>query len=235
MLMICWFYCMPFAHLLFYAAAPIMLVFAAFMLRRGVLRARRGLRLAAFVVMFVAAIKIWIFDLRALHGDALCTAARKAWWLCSRGGFASLSLLGLVALVASCGGIFLLYRRYLRDRPPMLRRPEQAHMRYWANASMTVVVVMILWTLAPWVASLTVGDTPAFFAVLQWQHFAAAGAVVLLAAFWRAEGCQWNQRAQGTRYGRQFATWSPRDTLWTAAFLYLVTLMFSYVAHDVLK
>ena len=67
MLMICWFYCMPFAHLLFYAAAPIMLVFAAFMLRRGVLRARRGLRLAAFVVMFVAAIKIWIFDLRALH------------------------------------------------------------------------------------------------------------------------------------------------------------------------
>ena len=116
-------------------------------------------------------------------------------------------------------------------------RPEDVGLRFWANLSLFFVFAMIVWTLAPWVGSLTVGYVPKIFITLQWQHFAIANLLLLLVGFWKVESCNWQFDPKEKKENRSMQaaqSWTPRDTLWLNVFLYLITLALSYVAHDVL-
>lgn len=238
MLMICWFYCGPFVKLLYYALAPLMALFALFMLRRGVIRDNRAMRTRAFIVVFAACIKMFIFDLQELQAAIFCnTALGNILPLCSRGGFLFFGLLRIAALLASCMLVFHFYRRYLHCRARGLRPPHAVHMRVWANGALAAVLVLGVWTTLPWIGTLTTGTVPAIFGAVSWQLLAVLSGGLLLAAFWRAEECDWDPARH--RHGRglnaeETATWTPRDTLWTTAFIYLVTLAMAYVTHDVL-
>lgn len=257
MLMICWFYCIPFAKLLYFALSPLLFVFALFMLKRGLRRARTGLRQGAFLVMFLSIVKLFVFDIRMLRQEIMCGKAMSAWpQACSGNGFKAAELGGLLLLFFCSLALFHFYRIYL----PNVKRPaltaDDVNLRSWANVSLVSVSAMIIWTLAPWVGFLTVGSVPALFSVVQWQHFAIANLVLLLIGFWKAESCDWGYHtwleqkggqppspARGKAGAGRHATrhnfqtdggWTPRDTLWLNVFLYLITLALSYVGHDVL-
>lgn len=246
MLMLCWFYCIPFMKMLYYAAAPLLALFALFVLKRGIFRARVGLRQIAFMLLLVAAMKFWIFDLRDLDEHLVCGTGIKALQaLCTPTGF---KVIGIVGLFGLCGTSYVLlhyYRATFRNQPPRLVPPEQLHMRTLANTTMMLVIGLILWTLAPWVGTLVIGDVPPYLMGRTWQYWSLVCIVLLLVGFWRAEGCDWTgsqrgvnqsrQRAMGIRPGSHAsAAWTPRDTLWMAGFLFLITLALTYVGHDVL-
>ncbi len=245
MLMLCWFYCIPFMKMLYYAAAPLMAVFALFVLKRGIYRARPGLRQTAFAILFFAAVKMWVFDLRDLDEHVVCaTGIRAVEALCTPAGFKVIGVVGLLGLCATSYLLFHFYRITLHNRAPRLVAPETLGMRRWANMTMLLVVGLICWTLAPWVGTLIVGEVPDILIGRTWQYWSLACIVMLGVGFWRAESCDWTggrssnasrQRAMGIRPGSHAsAAWTPRDTLWMAGFLFVITLMLSYVAHDVL-
>jgi hypothetical protein len=240
MLMLCWFYCIPFAKLLYFALAPLLFVFGLFALKRGIYRQRAGLRLASFLLMFVSALKFFVFDIRLLKTDLLC-AGGLGWapQLCQRGVMILIDLAGLIAMCLVSFVIFHFYRRTLPNSKPPRLRPEDVNLRSWANASLLTVCAMIVWTLAPWVSSLLIGSVPALFSILQWQHFAIINVILLVIGFWKVESCDWTITAADGRVRRidsaqAAASWTPRDTLWMNVFLFLVTLALSYVAHDIL-
>ena len=243
MLMICWFYCLSFAKVLYYASAPLLFVFSLFVLKRGIFRARAGLRETAFAIMLCAAVKVFVFDVRTLDQYVVCaTGIRAVEALCSPIGFKVIGVLGLLGLCGCAYAIFYFYRATLRNKPPRLQSPEAIGIRHWANASMTGVIVLMCWTLVPWIGSLTVGSVPDIFIGRAWQYIALVCVGMLLTGFWRAESCDWvggknaaGQRAGGIRPGSYAsAVWTPRDTLWMAVFLFLGTIALSYVGHDVL-
>ena len=245
MLMLCWFYCIPFMKMLYYASAPLLAVFALFVLKRGVYRARPGLRQAAFALLFFCAVKMWVFDLRDLDEHVVCATGLKAVQaLCTPIGFKVIGVIGLIGLCATSFVLFHFYRATLHNRPPRLVSPEEMGIRRWANITMLLVVGLICWTLAPWVGTLIVGDVPQILMGRTWQYWSLICIVMLLVGFWRAESCDWvggrrsnaaQQRAMGIKPGSHAsAAWTPRDTLWMAVFLFLITLMLSYVGHDVL-
>lgn len=236
MLMLCWFYCIPFAKLLYFAISPLLVIFALFVLKRGIRLQRVGLRQAAFLLIFLSAVKVCGFDVHTLRGDILCGS--EAYWPilpCNAKGFAMLQLLGIVVLFALSAIIFHFYRIYLPNRKFPKLKPEDVNLRFWANLSMLAVCAMMMWTMAPWVGYLTVGGVPAIFTTIKWQHFALVNLALLLVGFWKSESCQWEFTSDKKNKGlhtRQ--NWTPRDTLWLNIFLYLITLALSYVAHDVL-
>lgn len=243
MLMLCFFYCIPFAKLLYFAFGPILFIFGLFALKRGVRMGRLGLRQTAFVFMFLSAVKIFIFDLRFAKFYLLCEKKiSSALFNCSSKGMKLFEFTGLVFLVLSCAVLFQFYRGYMRPTKPKVLQPSEVNLRFWANLGMASVSAMIIWTLAPWIGFLTVGSVPKIFSVLQWQHFAIANITLLLIGFWKAESCSWeyaapdrkNPAKNKARSAYTKGGWSPRDTLWLNVFLYLVTLALSYVAHDIL-
>lgn len=238
MLMLCWFYCIPFAKFLYFAIGPILLVFSFFMLRRGIYNARPGLRQTAFMLMFAVCIKIFISDIRLLKKEILCTLSPSITDnFCNGSGVMILETLGLVFILVSSLVLFHFYRTYAHVSKPSRVTPEEGGMRFWANLTMMSVLFMTVWQLAPWVGYLTVGGIPKIFDMVPWQALAIINLFILLKGFWTAEGCKWTTDVK-TRSGRSIShngmTWSPRDTMWMAVFIYLVTLGLSYVAHDVL-
>ena len=72
MLMMCWFYCIPFAKGLFFASAPLILLFSLFVLKRGIRQSRLGLRQLAFVLMFIAIMKLFTVDIYLSRDTFLC-------------------------------------------------------------------------------------------------------------------------------------------------------------------
>lgn len=236
MVMLCWFYCIPFAKLMYFSSAPLLLVFALFMIKRGVRHARRGLQNAGFIMIFLALLKICIFDLRMLNDEFLCasdlemakTTCNDLW---KKGSEAA----GLLLLVLASGVLFLVYGRLARIRVPTTQTPEEVNLPFWANLALYAVVLMTVWQLAPWVGYLTVGSVPKIFAVVSWQVLAIMNVVLLLYAFWVSESCNWEYNVRQKDRSRHLnKSWTQRDTLWMAVFIYLVTLALSYVAHDVL-
>lgn len=238
MLMLCWFYCIPFAKFLYFASAPLVGVVALFALKRGVRQGRVSLRQTAFFLLFLCAVKVCLFDIRMLKKELLCGAASQAVREagCSTAGFVAAELAGLILMLASSFVLFHYYRKFMNARPSRLVTPAEAGVGIWANLSMGAVVAMVVWQMAPWVGYLTVGSVPAIFAALPWQALAVVNLALLLTGFWKAEGCAWDydvtQRARAAHLNK---TWNPRDTLWMATFVYLLTLALSYVAHDVLR
>lgn len=236
MLMLCWFYCIPFAILFYFAFGPLLFVFSMFAVKRGLRQARKGLRKASFIFMFLSAVKVFIFDIRMGEKYLFCDKKIRLPMIdCSPFGFrvaefASLLLLALVSMV-----LFHYYGVYVPERKRKVLQPEDVNLRFWANLGVLSVVAMIIWTMAPWVGSLLVGSVPKMFTVVQWQHFAIGNFLLLLIGFWKAESCSWEYNSTD-KANRKYMTggWTPRDTLWLNSFLYLITLGLSYVAHDVL-
>lgn len=236
MLMICWFYCIPFAKFLFFALSPILLIFAMFVLKRGTMNARRGLRQAAVFLMFAVAVKICLADIYFGKEYLLCeTTLLGGLTGCDGKGFRMLQFSGLVLLVISSLALFQFYRAIMPEKKVKSISPEQVQLRFWANLSLTAVLMMMVWQLAPWVGFLTVGSVPGIFTAVPWQHLALVGLGLILTGFWKSESCVWSyEKSRKEKMSHVHNSWTPRDTLWTTVFLYLITLALSYVAHDVL-
>ncbi len=238
MAMLCWFYCIDFAWFLYYAFAPVLFIVSLFILKRGIRNARAGLRSAAFSLMFAAVIKICIFDVRTLGKEILCTVNQALSDVgCNTTGQKMLEFGGLLFLVFASFGLFLAHKKFMQIKAPSIKTPEEVNLRFWANVCLAATMGMVIWQCAPWVGSLTVGQTPAIFEKISWQSVAIINLSLILFGFWKAESCTWNYdvRKRKERGAHLNETWTARDTLWMTVFIYLVTLALSYVAHDVLK
>ncbi|HRI76124.1 MAG: hypothetical protein H3C49_00575 [Alphaproteobacteria bacterium] len=236
MLALCWFYCIPFAKFLYFASAPILIVFALFMLKRGVSLARAGLRKWALALIFISLIKICAFDVRALGDDLLCTVNEQLSEVgCNRRVFQALQVFALIFLVASSFVLFQVNRMFANVKTSTQLKPDDVQLGFWSKLVLMSVCVMVVWQCAPWVGYLTVGKVPDIFMKVPWQWFAIGNLLLLLYGFWRAESCNWNYEVKHKqRMAHLNQTWTQRDTLWMCVFIYLVALALSYVAHDVL-
>ena len=232
MLMMCWFYCIPFAKGFFFASAPLTLLFSLFVLKRGIRQSRAGLRQFAFLLMFIALLKMFTLDIYLLRDYLLCTFEKCH----DTGFFKTVQGAGLIALVL--GGLFLfnLYRNFAQDRRQKATTPEQVHLSFWANFSIMLVMLLILWLAAPWAGYLTVGHVPNFFRKVPWQHLAILNVLVLLLGFWKLEDCIWiyNPRDK-IKKSHQINVWTAKDTLWVSVVLFVIALAFSYASNDVLS
>jgi hypothetical protein len=239
MIMMCLYYCIPFAKIFFFIFSVLLFVFALFMLKRGVRQSRPKLRQWAFFTMFLALLKFFTADLFFLKEKLLCDF-RLFNLGCGAAGFQKLQALGLIGLTVVSLFLFNFYRNYIHERKALEVPPEQTNLRLWANISMTFVMVVILWLAAPWVGYLTVGHIPKLFMEVPWEYLAVANAIALLIGFWKLEDCLWayqhSSKKDTDKKKRHHVnnTRTPKDTLWLAAILFLITLAFSYASHDVL-
>ncbi len=232
MIMLCWFYCIPFAKFLYFATAPLFLVFSLFMLKRATRAGRPLLKKIAFSFITLSIFKIFLFDVRALKQDIICSMHEES---CTQKTMDMIDLLSLGLLIGSLYLTYHYYGVFMRIKKEKPQTPEQAHLPFWANATMCMVMLMVVWQLAPWVGYLTIGSIPAVFLALPWQFLAMINLVLLMIAFWRSENCVWDYDVTNKKtMGHLNKTWTAKDTLWTAVFIYLITLALSYVAHDVL-
>ncbi len=235
MLMLCWFYCIPFAILFYFALGPLLLLFSMFAVKRGMRQRRMGLKKASFIVMFLSAIKLFIFDIRMTEEYIICEKKLLPFLECGAGGFRMLEFAGIIALVITSVVLFHFYGVCMPDRKPKVYLPKDVNLRLWANLGLFSVFAMIIWTMAPWVGALSVGYVPKIFSVVQWQHFAVLNTLLLLIGLWKVESCSWEYSSSDKSNRKQVAGgWTPRDTLWLNFFLFLITLALSYVAHDIL-
>ncbi|MDE1152486.1 MAG: hypothetical protein PW788_08110 [Micavibrio sp.] len=122
--------------------------------------------------------------------------------------------------------------------PPKKQRdtkPEEVHLRFFANVAFISILVMIAWQLAPWVGYLTVGCIPKLFTYIRWQELAIFDLCALAVGFWKLESCVWKFNVYEKKKMQHLQnTWTPKDTLWMSVFLYLLTIGLAYVSHDVL-
>lgn len=240
MLMLCWFYCIPFAKFFYFSLSGIILVIAMFMLRRGIYRDRRKLRLWAFLLMFLSALKAFVVDLRITKQYLICDYAPSkkldiAPFGCDRLGMMLADMLGLGIFLLVCIILLHFFRRHVNDvRKPLT--PDQVSLKFWVRLSSILLVGMIIWLSAPWVGYLTVGHVPAIFLSVPWQAFAIINLLLLINGFWRSECCIWNYDLKNRKDSKHLHdSWTPRDALWMNVFLYLIALALSYVAHDILS
>lgn len=232
MLTICWFYCIPFAKGLFFALSPLLFLFSLFMLKRGIRQSRPLLRQAAFLLMFLAALKLFTVDIYFLK-DRLCGLFAPD---CNATGFKILQAGGLVALTLTGLLLAQIYRSFIRNRRQAVIASEQMRLKCWSNLSIFLVLGLIFWLAAPWAGFLTVGHVPKLFMEVPWQYLAIMNVVVLLISFWKLEDCSWTYNpADKSRKAHSHRVWTAKDTLWLSAILFLITLVFSYASHDVLS
>lgn len=237
MVMLCWFYCIPFMEFLYYAAGPALFIFSLFVLKRGIRMARKNLRTLSYGLMAISAIKVFLFDLHLYNQDLFCGfSASLKQIACNPDMLAASKVIGILFLLLSGFGIYSLQRRYAEVHGVTTTTIEAVRLRFWANTSMWCVSIMVLWQLAPWVGSLTVGYVPAVFTAVPWQMLAFVNMALLLVGFWKVESCNWvRSRGQNTTKLRYVNNvWTPKDTLWMSLSVFLVTLALSYVAHDVM-
>jgi len=232
MLMMCWFYCIPFAKGFFFAAGPLALLFSLFVLKRGLRQSRAGLRQFSFLLMFLALLKMCTVDIYLLREYVMCTFDKCH----DTGFFKTVQGAGLVVLVLCSLLLFNFYRSFAHGRRQAEITPEQVHLSFWANLSIMLVMLLILWLAAPWVGYLTVGHVPDFFMDVPWQTLALLIVVVLLIGFWKLEDCLWEfHAADKTKKRHQINVWTSKDTLWVSVILFAITLAFSYASNDVLS
>lgn len=234
MLMMCWFYCIPFAKGLFFALSLLLILFSLFALKRGVYQERFRLRQMAFILMFFAFVKIFTVDLYLLKDKLLCGRGEWSATACTTNGVKVLQAAGLGALVLCSVILFHFYRRFIYERQRKLRTPEQVHLRAWANISMVLVMILIFWLAAPWLGYLTVGHIPQVFMQVPWQHLALLTMMVLLIGFWKLEDCHPIHEGSGKKK-QVTQVWMAKDTLWLSVILFLIVLAFSYASNDILS
>lgn len=233
MLMMCWFYCGPLVKGLFFALSPLLIVFAFFILKRGIRQSRLALRQGAFILIFLSILKILILDLYLLRESLLC----KSGWLqsgCTATGFIILQVLGLVVLVSASLFLFKTYHSFIRNPRQLQMTSQQAHLDLWANMGMGLAGLLIIWLAAPWIGYLTVGHVPQLFMQVPWQLLAFVDMLVLLTGFWKLEDCRVVPYSV-TRNRKSVRVWTPKDTLNLAVILFVITAALSYVSSDVLS
>lgn len=237
MIMLCWFYCISFAKFFYFAIAPLLFVLSLFMLRRGISMARISLRQRAFLLMFVALVKACLFDIRMLKKEMLCAVDPRVEQIaCNSDGLIAVDILGLVLLLLGSFILLHYYRLYLHVEHKTKLRPEDMNLKFWANLAWWGVIAMAAWQAAPWVGYLTIGRIPAIFMQVPWQSLALLNFILLLTGYWKIEGCAWehvrDKKLRRVQHADQ--TWNARDTIVMATLVYIVVLMLSYAAHDVL-
>ena len=233
MFMLCWFYCVPFLHFLYYAVGPFLFIYALFVRRRGVYRGDDGLEKLACILMGIASVKVFLADMRSLGRDLLC-ASDLSGMVCNGFGWQALQMTGFLMLT---GSLYLTWNHFRRagDRRAPLFVTRAAQVRFWANAGMALVIFMAVWQLSPWFFYLVIGRLPFVFTIVPWAPLTTAALIVLLMGFWKLEACPeyfGGGREPGQRRSKN--VWTPRDTLWLAIFIYAITLGLSYVAHDIM-
>jgi len=235
MLVMFWFYGVSFVKWLFFASSLLLLLFSVFALKRGVRQSRKMLRDVAFFLMLTAFLKIFIVDVYMLKKYLLCDINVSSSF-CNATGFKIFQMSGLVLLVLCSLGLFNVYRYFINDKYQIELIPEQVNLKFWANISMVLVIILILWLMAPWAGYLTVGYVPKIFMDVPWQHLAFLETILLLIGFWKLEDCRWiyDPEKKGKKAYINNA-WTPKDTLWLSFTLFLITLAFSYASNDALS
>ena len=235
MLMMCWFYGVPFVKGLFFTSSLLLFLFSVFALKRGVRQSRSALRGVAFFLMFIAFLKLFTVDVYILKEYLLCDLGVFPFF-CSAKGFKIFLMTSLLVLALCSFGLFNVYRYFVNDREQVEFTPEQVKLELWANTSIFLVIVLILWLAAPWAGYLTVGYVPKFFMDVPWQHLALLEFAILLIGFWKLEDCSWAYNPEKKNKKSHInRTWTPKDTLWVSVVLFLITLAFSYASNDVLS
>lgn len=234
MLMMCWFYCIPFAKGFFFAFAPLLVLFSMFVLKRGIRQSRPGLRQFAFLLIFIAFLKLFTIDFYFLREPLLC-GVKSFESYCNADGFKIFQASGLGLLMLSCMFLMNAYRSFLHNRKRTEYTPAQVNLPFWANISIALVMMLIFWLAAPWAGYLTIGRVPQFFLQIPWQHLAVANIIVLLVGFWKLEDCSWIYEPTKKSKKHIINVWTAKDTLWVSLTLFLITLAFSYASNDVLS
>lgn len=238
MVMLCWFYCIPFAKFLYYVAGLLLFIFSLFVLKRGIMMARQGLRRFAYILMVISALKVFLLDMHFSAKDLLCDVSlllKSA--TCNAATIQTVEILGIVLLLLSLPAIYMLSNRHKFVQEDTTTTIEKVHLRFWANASMWSVTIMVIWQMAPWVGYLTVGSTPAFFEMLSWHSLAIINIALLVVGFWKVESCSWKRSFNSSASKKRYinSVWTPKDTLWMSLSIFIITLIMSYAAHDALN
>lgn len=235
MLMIMWIYRVVFANFAWFASSGVLFVIGMFMLKRGIYAHRPRLRSWAFTMIFIAAFKVFMLDIRMAKEYLVCEARVLPFLPCSAGGMQAADVLGMVLFALAGVAIFQAYRTYMPETQRDLMRPEQVNLRFWANLGLWGIIAMLCWLAAPWVGFLTVGYVPDIFSTVPWQAFAYANIALILIGFWQSESCAWSfDITKKDKMRHLNETWTPRDTLWLNVFLYVIALALCYASHDVL-
>jgi len=232
MFMMCWNYCIPFFKGLFFLLSPLLLILSMFVLKRGVNQRRPALRQFAFLMIFVSFLKSFTLDIYMLRDKILCNDLLFS-FACNGTGFKSLQILGLVLLAASSFVVFKIYLTFVKERKVVYHTAKKLKLRLLANIGLWMAVFLMLWLATPWVGYLTVGSVPKFFVQAPWGAYSIINAIVLGVCFWRYEDCVEHARAYGKKATKK--VWTPKDTLWIAVFLLLITTAFFYASDDVLS
>ena len=238
MFVLCWVYCVPFVKFLYYAVAPLLLFFAFYVMKRGICREILWLRYSALVLAWAAVSKIFLMDVSSLARDMACQMADR---LCSATGVKIFQMAGGCLFALSAVVLLMLGARFGKKyRPPRLKIPaNDKPLRFWANLSMFLVLILCCWLSLPLLSYLAVGDTPQLFFKLRWQFFAMLNFLSLAIGFWRIEDYHhyYNDGA-GERYVRQKdagKVWVPSDTLWTVLPIYLLAVAAGVMSDDLFR
>ena len=242
MMMLCYFYCLPAAKFLYFASGPLIFLCAMFALKRGTRNQRRGLRLAAFIMMFFASLKLFIIDVPMIKIDILdyaCGLYKFPFLDCGLDTPQSLKILQFISLVlfALVSVVVMYYYKVcMPDSKPKDTTPAEVHLRFYANLAFISVLFLVAWQMAPWVGYLTVGCIPKLFEVLKWQEIAIANLGLLILGFWKLESCVWQYKvSEKERMKHMQSNWTPKDTLWTSIFVYILTMGLGYASHDIMS
>lgn len=237
MLMICWFYCVPFAEFLYYSAGIIAVLFALLMLRRAFYNNRPYLRGIALVLCLCGGVKFFLADLYFSGQKILCdTSPALKTLACTRDYVQLTSFLGICGTLLAVSGFYLLHLRTRLSAQVSPLSPQAVNLRFWANMSLAGVALMAVWELMPWLGYLTVGSVPPVFNAVPWYVLGIVNTGLIYNGFWRAEACAWGYSPLHSR-GRNTYTaslWTPKDTLWTALIFFVVTLILSYASNDLI-
>ncbi len=237
MLMLCWIYCIPFALFMYYAAAPLVLFFSAYVLKRGICRDSLLLRYAAVFMAVLAAAKIFLLDMHSLSMEIACRAGEK---LCGSFGSTLFQAGGVSLFALAAGGLYMLGKRYGSGYKPKRENIPQndRDLRLWANSSLFLSIFLCCWLAAPFTYYLIFGSMPEIFFKLRWQYIAVLNFVTLAVGFWRIEDYYLYYNPDGAKNIRQRdagKTWVPADTLWTVLPIYLVALASGVMSDDLFR
>ncbi|MGM0422010.1 MAG: hypothetical protein ACQEQL_02815 [Pseudomonadota bacterium] len=227
MFMVCWHYCMPFLNFLYFAIAPIMILWGAFVMKRGINLYKRPLRDRALILWALAIVKICVLDIRGISIELFCDSVQG----CSTEKLWAINIFSLLCLG---GGAYIWWRlckKFRPDREGYISRPtNQQPLVKWTRMSVLTVSLFVIWVSGPWVTSLTMGSIPKLFLIFSWPYMSVLALVSLLMAFWKLEDFQWLYSSTKSRIADKKKVWIPKDTLWTLVFIYGFTVMLAFAS-----
>jgi len=232
MLMICWFYCAPLFHWLFFASSALLMVYASFILKRGIRQNRKGLREIGLALIYLIVIKLFTFDANYIARELFCENAQLG-VVCSERAISVFRIFAGLLLIPSSYGMFRLYRHYINRVVPASKTLISMRIRTWANIGMLLVLILVTWLVSPWIGYLTVGHTEQFLLSPLWRYFGLLCFAIIGFTFWMYEDCSLIARTKEDRASRH-KSWMPRDTLWLATALLVITYLFFFVSEDFL-